>query len=252
MDNDHVRLRPQEQRFPELEMCFLDSHRFGRCRIGDGIIIAHDAAGSGWFGRPRYTGHRRQSGGGTRRARCCGFRFPRLILFHFPVFLGSLGGFRPGLGRGIHMLIDTGYARRIGRASSLTELAKEPVVMPRARHTVKARRISFFSFSRYIHFPMLLFDFLAEPVPQGLRSRMAVGPELDVRLGPAVIVAAQGRHQTVLVGDAAVKIARPLIVVAAIRFEAVEACGNELLRQDDSVSYWLRDEPERRRRHGRG
>ena len=116
MDNDHVCLRPQEQSFPELEMCFLDSHRFGRCRIGDGIIIAHDAAGSGWFGRPRYTGHRRQSGGSTRRARCCGFRFPRLILFHFPVFLGSLGGFRPGLGRGIHMLIDTGYARRIGRA----------------------------------------------------------------------------------------------------------------------------------------
>ena len=78
---------------------------------------------------------------------------------------------------------------------------------------------------------MLLFDFLAEPVPQGLRSRMAVGPELDVRLGPAVIVAAQGRHQTVLVGDAAVKIARPLIVVAAIRFEAVETYSNELLRQ---------------------
>lgn len=93
MDDDHVRLRPQEQRFPELEMCFLNSHRFGRCRIGDGIIIAHDAAGSGWFGRPRYTGHRRQSGGGTRRARCCGFRFPRLILFIFPSFLEALAAF---------------------------------------------------------------------------------------------------------------------------------------------------------------
>ena len=78
---------------------------------------------------------------------------------------------------------------------------------------------------------MLLFDFLAEPVPQGLRFRMAVRPEPDVRLGPAVVIAAQGRHQAIVIGNAAVKSTRPFVVIAAIGFDAIEARSDELFRQ---------------------
>ena len=93
MDDDHVRLRPQEQRFAELEIRFLDGHRFGRRRIGHGIIVTHDAAGSGGFRRPRDIADDCGLGG---CAGCSGWlgryrrRLAGLVFFTFPAFLAAL------------------------------------------------------------------------------------------------------------------------------------------------------------------
>lgn len=70
---------------------------------------------------------------------------------------------------------------------------------------------------------MMILNMCDQVVPQSLRFRMPIGTEGNMRLGPAVVVAADGRHQAVFIGNLTVKGRRRIIVIATVGFDAVEA-----------------------------
>ena len=78
---------------------------------------------------------------------------------------------------------------------------------------------------------MMILNVCDQAVPQRLRLGMTVRAEGNMRLSPAVVVAADGRHQFVFIGNLTVKGSRSVIVIAAVSFDAVEAEGDEGFRQ---------------------